>query len=50
MATIETEIDIKALKSSGLRGGKLLDYAFNVLGYDGEKTGACGYSRWYPTR
>lgn len=37
MATIETDIDIKALKSSGLRGGKLLDYAFNVLGYDGEK-------------
>lgn len=37
MATIETDIDIDALKKSGKRGRALVNYAYNVLLYDGEK-------------
>ena len=37
MATIETDIDIKALKASGKRGRELVTFAFKELQYDGEK-------------
>lgn len=37
MATIETDIDIEALKASGKRGHELVKWAYEVLRYDGEK-------------
>lgn len=37
MTTIETEIDISALKESGKRGHELVKWAYEVLRYDGEK-------------
>lgn len=37
MATIETDIDIKALKESGKRGHELVKWAYETLRYDGEK-------------
>lgn len=37
MATIETDIDIKLLQNSNLRGKQMLKYAFDVLRYDGIK-------------
>ena len=37
MATIETNIDIEALKASGKRGHELVKWAYEILRYDGEK-------------
>ena len=37
MATIETDIDLEALKNSGKRGRELVNFAFKELHYDGEK-------------
>lgn len=37
MATIETDIDINALRESDKRGHELVKWAYEVLRYDGEK-------------